>query len=275
MMMKAPSLEAHIKTFCQERLVKCRMGCGASLAAKSLVTHQQNGCQNRDVVCELCKATYVAKDGDQHKRRFCPMREVQCRLGCLLRFPAQHTEAHEMTSCSMRLVNCSKGCGQTCAAKDQATHECDCKGTPVMSDLCLLRSNRPLSSMRPRPLDNILDGEKSTSPGSVGSPRLPGLNESPNLKHWARPHSGSPDQFENSKSPERIRTKCNACGHHERHCNGCGGLFCSRCLVRSGLPKSNPPLCATCSRENNMRTRELLAKGGPSPMRFGGGPKPH
>jgi len=258
MVMKISSLDAHMKTFCQERMVKCRMGCGATVVARTLVTHQQNQCQCRDVVCELCGATFVANEADQHKRRHCPMRQVQCRLGCSEKFPAQQTEEHERQSCSMRLVDCGKGCGQTFAAKDQLQHEASCRGPKVTV------SNRP-------PLLCTIGAfsPEGTSPASSrGSPLLPEL-ESPGRRHVRCSQSfNSPRR---GGSPDRGKAKCNACGHSERHCSSCSASFCSRCLVRSGLPKSNPPLCATCSRESNMRTRELLGRGGPSPMRFGGG----
>lgn len=254
------------------------MGCGASVPAKSLVTHQQNGCQNRDVVCELCGVSFVAKDGDQHKRRYCPMRQVQCRLGCIEKFPAKNTEDHEHRACAMRLITCTKGCGETCAAKDQPSHERSCRG-PVVPDLSLLRSSRPRSSLRIRPpplshmdhmhMDHMPIDNLGTDSMSPNSPILPEI-ESPGRRVKKHGHGHFPSI--RGESPERMsKTKCNTCGHSERHCSGCFGPFCSRCLVRSGLPKNNPPLCAPCCRENSVRTRELMARGGPSPMRFGGG----
>lgn len=75
------------------------------------------------MVCQLCKMTFAAKDEDSHKRRFCSMRQVHCRLGCGENFLARDTETHETNTCEMRLVHCGKGCGQTCAAKDRADHE--------------------------------------------------------------------------------------------------------------------------------------------------------
>ena len=237
--------------------MKCRMGCGATVVARNLVTHQQNGCQCRDVVCELCGASFVAKDAEQHKRRYCPMRQVQCRLGCNVKFPAQDTQAHELQSCSMRLVECSKGCGESIAAKLQVSHESSCRGPKVVA------------SKRPPPLSTCGDlSPDGTSPASSrGSPLLPEI-ESPGQRHSNSNNFNSPRR---GGSPDRGKIKCSACGHSERHCSSCSTSFCSRCLVRSGLPKSTPPLCATCSRENNVRARELLARGGPSPMRFGGG----
>lgn len=261
MVLRISSLDAHMKTFCQERMVKCRMGCGATVVARNLVIHQQKGCQCRDVVCELCGASFVAKDAEQHKRRYCPLRQVQCRLGCGEKFPAQETEAHELESCSVRLIDCRKGCGATIAARDQVGHESSCRGPKVMA------SKRPPPLFTPGDMSHSPDGISPAS--SRGSPLLPEL-ESPGS---GRRHSSSLSFVSpcRAASPDRGKTKCVACGHSERHCSGCSTSFCSRCLVRSGLPKSNPPLCATCSRENNMRARELLARGGPSPMRFGGG----
>ncbi len=237
-MIKASSMDEHVQKFCQERLVKCRMGCGSSVPARSLVTHQQNGCQNREVTCDLCRASLLASEADQHKRRHCPRRKVQCRLGCGENFPAEETQSHEGTSCVLRLVTCTKGCGQTCAAKDQASHERSCNGV-VVGDSSLLRLGRPLSSVRrPPPLnspghalpeDSLSDG---TSPASSrGSPlSLPEI-ESPGRRNLQKLSSGN-------DSPWGSKSKCAACGHSERLCSSCFGFFCSRCLVRSGADLS-------------------------------------
>ena len=272
MLLKISSLEAHTKTFCQERMVKCKLGCGASVPARGLMSHQQSGCQNRNVTCQLCQATFSANEADQHKRRYCPVREVQCRLGCGEKFAARNTEVHEKEACGMRLVNCSKGCGQTCAAKDLATHERKCNG-PVPGDFPQFCLSRPMSSVRhPSPLITQL-AEWTTPMSGVASPGSPSGFASPGSP-MLLPEIESPGRRSQGmigcESPGRIsKSKCNACGHSERYCTSCFTFFCSRCLVRSGLPKTIPPLCGACSRENNMRVRELVARAGPAPMRFG------
>ena len=161
-----------------------------------------------------------------------------------------------------------KGCGQTFAANDKASHEATCNGHPSV-DPSWLRAATPLNSVRPRPPPLSISRSSEDLPSlEVSSPATPKSSLLlPGLESPRRRNQKSPVHM---KSPDQGKAKCSACGHSKRTCSNCFDDFCSRCLVRSGLPKSNPPLCATCSRESSVRARELLARERPSPMRFGG-----
>ena len=167
------------------------------------------------------------------------------------------------------------------------TYALQCKGRPEFSTDWAIRH-------RPPPLTHLTASDSSSPPSPASSVSPLNFSEpeaSPRQRIFPKPSplskpsplvrntskDGDPRLFAREKVSTKLaslglddqsKSKCNTCGHAERSCSRCSSLFCQRCLVRTGLPRSNPPVCAACTREKNMLVR---AKGGASsPMRFGG-----
>jgi hypothetical protein len=122
--MQAHEYPSHLLQACPERLVKCRVGCGESFAAKVVEDHEENICKQ---YCrwEGCGARLgPSAKLSLHEKFECPFRPETCCFECNVpQLTRRYKRKHETEQCTERWVQCDLGCGERMKAKDLPNHK--------------------------------------------------------------------------------------------------------------------------------------------------------
>ena len=87
-------LEKHSKNNCQNTLVTCQYGCGASAPRKFIAEHEAT-CRSKKVECKSCKKIFSEKEFSEHET-FCPEKEMDCPV-CASRIKLFEIDIHTKT----------------------------------------------------------------------------------------------------------------------------------------------------------------------------------
>lgn len=120
--MESHTISDHLHNHCPERILRCTVGCGIYLPAKSMPHHENSFCRQPctwvcgELIGPLAKRRY-------HEVYICPRRPYQCANGCGLGgLTARQGKEHEKHQCMGRMVTCSFGCGQRVQRRLLAAH---------------------------------------------------------------------------------------------------------------------------------------------------------
>ena len=141
------NVSEHLAKLCPKRIVKCRVGCGALMAADQRENHETEVCRTP---CRFkpqgCKAVIGPADSRRvHELHTCPHRLIPCPNGCGVEGISASLVGLHCTSrqCSKAKVTCSFGCSKTMTVEEARVHEDpekgDCLERPQRCRLDLLK----------------------------------------------------------------------------------------------------------------------------------------
>ena len=109
---------------CPERTVPCpKQDCPWKGKIYHVEAHLRDECIMRPLPCGHCGELFSPKDRREiHERFLCPLRFVDCKLGCGERIAEHEREAHERDDCVLREVPCPHGCGALMQARQRHAH---------------------------------------------------------------------------------------------------------------------------------------------------------
>lgn len=142
------SLQAHLRSHCELRMVPCRQFCSMLVPWRDRDKHEAEFCKNRMLECDQCHQQMTANTYTAHLHDTCGERMVVCRIGCGQSFKARNLDAHEENDC---LGYCRWECGTRMGppAKLRLHETVDCLERPVE---CCLSCNVPRLTRRTQKL---------------------------------------------------------------------------------------------------------------------------
>ena len=116
-------LHAHIGA-CPHALMGCK-SCGEPVKRSEQAAHEQ-GCAGRLTACEWCAEQVPRNQMDLHRASACPGRNVSCQR-CGATHVARDSDAHAQV-CLATEVQCLWSCGEIVLRGGMATHQATCPG---------------------------------------------------------------------------------------------------------------------------------------------------